>query len=157
MEEILKVFDLTARDGQMILIGSVLFYVFWRVIHVAVFLPFLKVYEEREALTTGASSSSKDLLDEAAAISKRYEDQVQSAHVSAMTEKYQALTQAKKEADALVATAEGEVQELVRKARWEREAALSATKAQVFSDADALAKTIADKLKQPTAASAVRN
>lgn len=157
MEEILKLFDLTTRDGQMILIGSAVFYAFWWIVDVVVFKPFLKVYEEREALTTGASSSSKEILDEAFAINKRCEDQIHSARVSVMTEKYQALNDAKKQASIIITDAENEVQELVRKVRWDRESAMSTTRAQVMSDADALAKTIADRLKQPTASSAARN
>ncbi len=157
MEEILKVFDLTARDGQMILIGSAAFYIFWCIVDVAIFKPFLRVYEEREALTSGAAASSKGIFDEASLINRRTEEKLQAARVAAMTEKYHALIEAKKNASKRVVDAENEVQEQVRNARWNRETALTATKAQVMSEADVLARAIAERLKQPTTSSASQN
>ncbi len=157
MEEILKTFDLTVRDGQMILVGSVVFYAFWCIIDSLVLKPFIKLFEAREALTTGATSSSKNLNEEAASIYKKCEDEIHAARVAAIAEKQQALLEAKNQGATVISRAENEVQESVRKARWDRESALTATKASVMNDADTLAKTIADRLKQPTSSVSARN
>lgn len=157
MEELLKVFDLTPRDGQMILIGAVIFFVFWRVIDAAVFKPFLRLYEEREALTSGASVSSKELLEEAAIVTKRYEERLHAARVSAMAERYQMINQAKKEGAQIVSAAETEVQQSVRDSRTTRERSMAESRKKVLAEADPLARSIADRLTQSAAQSALRN
>lgn len=144
--ETLKVFDLTPQDGQMIVIGAVVFFLFWRIVAALVFKPFLALYEEREALTSGAAESSKHLLDEASAINARSEELVHNARVAAMSDKIQALTAAKKEAAKTAELAESEVQEMVRNARWEREQNTAQTRQKVLSDAETLAKDVVSKL-----------
>ena len=131
----------------MILIGTVIFFIFWRIVEALIFKPFLSVYEEREALTSGASESSKHILEEAHLINQRYEAELHAARVAAMGEKFQALTAAKKEASTITSDAENQVQEMIRKARWERENSLATTKGQVMSEAESLARTIAESLK----------
>lgn len=152
-EEILKIFDLKPRDGQMIVIGIFVFFVFWRIVEKLIFNPFLTLFEEREALTSGAHESSKQLLDEARAISTRCDEDLHRARVSAIAEKLQVLTAAKVQATKISEEAENEVQEMVRKARWEREQNLSQTKQKVMSDADALAQQVVQKLTSSGAAS----
>lgn len=144
--EILKVFDLTAEDGQMIAIGTVVFFIFWQVVASLIVKPFLALYEEREALTFGAAESSKHIHDEAAAINAKSDEQVQSARVAAMEEKIQSLTAAKMEAARIAESTETQVQEMVRKARWEREQNVGQTRQKVMSDAETLARDVVSKL-----------
>ena len=55
MEEILKQFDLSLTDSWMTLVGAVFFVVLWRFLAKALFEPFLRLTEAREAATTGAA------------------------------------------------------------------------------------------------------
>ena len=121
MADILKLFSLSVRDGQMIAAGAAVFFIFWRFFDAVVFKPFWMLTEEREALTSGATETSKALNEEALSIAKRCQDQIQSARIQAMTEKFQALSQAKKDAAKITGDAESAVQELLKKARAERE------------------------------------
>lgn len=149
--EFLKTFDLTPQDGRMILIGTVVFFLFWRIADVLIFRPFLALYEEREALTTGASHSSRDLLEKAAVIRARTEEQVNTARLSAVARKLEVLSAAKQEAAKVTEAAETEVQEAVRKARWEREQNLSQTRERVLSEAETLAREVVGKLTATSA------
>ena len=62
MEEILKKLDLVPQDLTSILIMTVVFALFWRIVGRGVIQKYLDLYEAREQSTTGATSNAEENL-----------------------------------------------------------------------------------------------
>lgn len=146
MQEILKILDLSVRDGQMILVGTVVFFIFWRVMHVAVFKPFLILHEEREAATTGVTASSKELIEDAKRINSEVDTQINETRVRALTKKIAAITEAKKKAGAMVADAEKDAAKAILDARTQRKATADELKASLMASTGSLAEELAENI-----------
>lgn len=149
MEEILKIFTLSVRDGEMIALGALVFFVFWQLIHQAIFRPFLALFEERESLTTGATESARTMLDEAATLEREYESKLHDARVAAIAQKIQNTTNAKKEAASIIGGAESQVQSELKKSRENQAATKERLRGELGKDVESLAQMVAQRVASP--------
>lgn len=146
MEETLKIFDLSVRDAQMIVVGTVFFFLFWRLMHSLVILPFIKLYEQREALTTGVTSSTKEILEEAIKINREVDQALNQTRAEALSKKVAAINEAKKKAGALVADAEKDGAIALQAARDQRKASAEEVRKKLFEGAEGLASELAENI-----------
>lgn len=136
---LLKTFNLTPLDAQMIPFGIVFFVAFWQVLKALLWKPYLALIEAREQATVGSENLAIKLTQDAAQAQARYEDEVLRARVAAMEKKLQLLSEAKKGADQITEKAEAEAQEQIRNARWETAHAVDKIRADLPKEAEKLA------------------
>lgn len=147
MEEILKKFDLIPADLVMILVGAVLFVIFWRAFGKGVIEPFAKLVAAREAATVGADKSADDMLRAAQAITEQYENKLTEERVRLLKIKFDAVAEAKATSAKVVADAEAKAQEMVKNARAEIQTQLHTLRQQALRETEGLAQTMAEKAK----------
>lgn len=146
MEEILKIFDLSVRDAQMIVVGTIAFFLFWRLMHTLVIQPFIKLYEERESLTSGAAASSKEIVEEAARINSEVDTALNQSRAQALSRKVLAITEANKKAAGLVTDAEKDGMSALQLAREQRKASADEVRKKLLEGAEGLASELADSI-----------
>lgn len=151
MEEILKVFTLKPIDAQMIVVSAILFVVFWRLLNIALFQPYFRVVEEREARTSGAMHQADEDLKNAVALEALYSEKIDAARVEGMKLKLQLLDEAKKEANKILESAHQEAE--IIKARG-KEALKDTTEKLLESFPAQVDKISADIVRQVTSDSA---
>lgn len=147
MEEILKIFTLKPLDAKMMIVSAILFVIFWRLLNRALFHPFFKLVEEREARTSGAMHQADDDLKNAVELETLYSEKINTARIEGMKLKLQLLDEAKGQASKIVEVAHQEA-ELI-KARG-KEALRSTTERLLESFPAEVDKVSADIVRQVT-------
>ena len=148
MEGILKTFDLTMIDGIMIPICCLLFFVLWRGLDKFLFSPYLKLFEARELLTTGAVAHSQSLESRANELSHEYEAKMVDARMAAMKLKLELTNKAKLEASAILEKAEQDAKQVVSKAREAIASSAGSANASVGADSSRMIDLIVQKVKE---------
>lgn len=93
-----KNFDLGYFDLVMIPVGSLLFFIFWKLMEAAVFKDFLNLYNSRELATVGSNEETARLQSETANLRVEYNDKLASEKKSALNKKADLIEHSKKEA-----------------------------------------------------------
>lgn len=149
MEAILKTFDLTLLDAQMIGVCIVLFVIYWKGMEACLARPFMTLAERREAATSGSVAEAGSLGAQAEKLEAEVEAALTEARIQAMRERLGEVGAAKKRAAQTIHDAEAAAQQTAKNARAEIEQRLGEIRARVMSDADQMAQTISDRLKSP--------
>ncbi len=147
MAELLKTFDLTPLDAQMILVWAVAFVILWQILARVLFGPYLKLVETRDAQTTGAEDNAKSLTAKADELMLKYEDRITQARIAGMKEKNETLSKARTEAQAITEQADAKAQEKIQKSREELNARLATLKSELERDCESMAASITEKLR----------
>ena len=116
MTDILKIFDLTPSDAQMILAWAIFFFVLWRVLSALCWQPLLKLLEAREAATTGAVAKLHELQQEAEDLSRSFENEILKARIEAAKAKSAMVLEAKAKAQSLLSAAEQQASSSIKNA-----------------------------------------
>lgn len=149
MEGVLKTFDLTPFDIQMILVCVVLFVIFMKVMERVFAKPLLALSERREAATTGAHDHAHVLEEQAHTLLNQYEDAVSQARVEAMKERIAVVDKAKRDAASIVHSAEQQAAAEMNRAKQELAGKLDSLRERVMNDAEGLAQSIVQTLSVP--------
>lgn len=155
LEQILGVFALSVTDFWMICVVAAAFTLYSFVAGKVFFLPFLKNFEAREALTTGADSEASALVERASAIEAEIDERINSARIDAVKEKLEKLQGSQKEASALLLEAENDAQAVVVRGREEIHREIDQLKAELFSRVDDLASDVSRSISDNLTGSGV--
>jgi F-type H+-transporting ATPase subunit b len=137
--------SLTPSDVKMIPVGTALFFVYWQLADRLLFQPFLRVINEREAMTSGASSAAHDTLKEAEQLLTDYDDQILAARVDAMQKKQVALNDCASWSREELAKAANQAQAQIASSRASLAEELKKTQSTMAASISALANDIVAK------------
>lgn len=113
------------------------------------FKPMAKIVEGREGFIRSSKTESKQRLEQAEALAKKYEKELADTRREAQSTLAAAQAEAKKIADQQIADAQKQVQQELMKVFQELEAQKEAAMGQLSGDADLLSQQILDKLLGP--------
>ncbi len=147
-EKILQILDLTPLDVRMILIGTVIFFVFMKLLERTLFAPHMRLSDAREASTSGAAEAAQKMNREAEKIQAKYEEQIGIARKNAMNEKAALVGKARAEADRIVQAAEGEAEESIRQAKLEGAEYIENNRPSIQGQANDLSALIVSRILQ---------
>ena len=114
---ILKTVSLTPTDGVMIVVGTVLVFVLYRVMATSVFAPILEHIEQREALTSGALHTASQMRQKTEGLRARFEDALFRTRVEANVKRSEIVNTAKDQASKVIRDAESEAAQEVKAGR----------------------------------------
>ena len=147
MEEILKKFDLVPADVTMILVGALLFVVFWKTFGKLVIVPFAELVAAREQATIGADETAHELHQKARSLSDQYESRLTEERIKSLKVKFDAVAAAKASAAHIIAEAEAKAQEQTKNARAEIASQLHVLRTQALRETEGVAQAMAEKAK----------
>lgn len=148
MEKILKTFDLTVLDLQMIIVWALVFVVLWRSLSRFFVRPYLKLVEAREAATVAARETAAELNKAADELKEEYDRRLSAERARFQQHKQEALDRAKAEADSIVETAERESRHYRDTFRTELKSGLEELKVQSAAQIGAIAALLVEKLRK---------
>lgn len=122
MESFLKIFDLTVQDGQMILVCAFLFTIFIHLMHRNLFGPMMNLIDSREAASTGAQQEAATLEQLAIETDRQREQRIASARAEFVKQKLEKIAASKREAEAIIHSAEAQAKTDLEAARAKIEA-----------------------------------
>ena len=143
---VLKLFDITIDDVQMIVVGTVFIYALYFAMRSALFKPLLRHVEEREGVTAGALHTAAQMRQKAQALRERYDEGMLQARVAANNERQTAVAKAKATASTMVAEAEAKAAAELQAGRQSIDSALQQAYAKAEGEAQALAETLTSKV-----------
>lgn len=117
MEAILKNFSLLPADVPMILIGTVLFYLFCRIFGRKVIAPYIELLETREAASEGALNEAAGDRRAAEELRVAFDAKILEARAAATAEKLKTLDAVKKDAAKLIENAEAQARHVLESER----------------------------------------
>ncbi len=144
MDEFLKKLDLLPEDLRSILIMTVVFAVFWKVIGKSVIQKHLDLFEARERSTVGAESNAEENLVAAQRLSDECEKTLISERATILKSLDPKISAAKAEAAKLVAAAEEKAHAALQKTREE----LAQESSQLFSSLEARSDELAQQIAE---------
>lgn len=147
-EKILQILDLTPLDVKMILLGTVVFFFFLKLLEKTLFAPYMKLSDARDASTSGAAEAASKLNKDAEMAQSKYEEQVALARKAAMTDKATLIGKARAEADRIIQAAEGEAEEAIRSAKLEGASYLDKNRPAIQGQANELSTLIVSRILQ---------
>jgi F0F1-type ATP synthase membrane subunit b/b' len=146
MKEILAIFTLTPIDGYMILVSSVLFFFFWRMLDVKVFQPFIDLSQKREELTVGSTERAKLYEAQTDQLHQKLDRELTQARVDAMKMKLERLAKARQEASGIIAKAQSEAHQHIHRSREEIKAKIDQASAVLDKTTDELSAEITRRI-----------
>lgn len=146
-ESILNTFTLKPIDAWIIPCSAVGFYCLYRILSAKVFQPYLEFLEKREASSSGAEVSAREILEKAENLTLEYENKLQSSRVELMKEKIKVLSDARSNAEKIILEAEGEAHKEISNVRVEIKSAEQKSKEALDRAATQLAAEIASKIE----------
>ena len=147
MTELLKTFDLNLEDLKMIFVWAVCFVAIWQLLARTLFGPYIKLAEEREAVTTGAEINAKEQNKLADELTAQFEDRMTVARVNAMKIKLAALNKARTEAQGIIEKAESGAQDKLKTNRDQLKVRLDAMRKDLERECDNMVAMITEKVK----------
>ncbi len=147
MEGILKIFDMTPIDLNMILVVGVLFIVLWQALDKVLFTPYLNLIDAREQATVGVEEEAQKAYVKAEVGSRDYDAKVAEARKNAILKKTLVLEDAKKRADSILATAKEQAAKITADSKAMVWAEAESSRKEALSQADTLASEMVAKLK----------
>lgn len=135
----LKTLDINRDDVVMIGAAAVGFCFLWIVLDKWLFTPYVKLFERREKLTTGADEDIKHREEEIAVMLEQYEVKTLEARAASMKEKSEALQKAKSDSNSKIDRAKTVAQEELAKSKQE----IASRKTQLESSAQKEAESLA--------------
>ena len=140
IDTVLETLTLTRLDAIAIPIAGVAFYFFYRLLAKDVFIPYLSIFEEREAAVTGSVASSDK--ENASALEAQYENELSKKRAELVKKKVEKIAVAQKEADSLIQEAEKSATNEVQKFRTALSSEMTAKRATLPGEAKKLAEEI---------------
>lgn len=140
---LLEIVDLTPADGVVSAIGTVVLFVFYRVLSASVFGPVLEHIEKREQLTSGYLKTASEMKQKSAALKEHYEGSLFEARVEAQSARSVVVEDAKQKAAGILKTAEEEVAADVRAGRDSIEEQIAKAEGVSEQEVASLAETLA--------------
>lgn len=117
MEDILRTFDLTPLDAQMILICAVLFVGLVSLLRRNLFSPYLVLLEARENATSGAYKQVEQIKAQSENLNNEYDTQMVDERVAAMKVKLSKIAASKREAQNIIEKAQNNAEQIIKESR----------------------------------------
>lgn len=142
MEEILKKMDLVPQDVRSILIMTVVFAIFWRLVGRGVIQKYLDLFEAREQNTTGATSNAEENLITAQKLIDECEKTLVTERSKIIKSLDPKISEAKAKANKILSDAEAKAQQVMQRTRQQ----IEEETAQLFSSLDARSEELAEQI-----------
>ena len=143
---VLKLFDITIDDVQMIVVGTVFIYALYFAMRSALFKPLLRHVEEREGVTAGALHTAAQMRQKAQALRERYDEGMLQARLAANKERGELVSKAKVAANGVISEAENQAAKELQAGRQGIDAALQSAYQKAEGEAKVLADTLTAKV-----------
>jgi len=150
MAGFLQSLDLNETDALMIPIGTILFFVFFRLLSTRLFQPLIGILEERERRTIGSEQLSDELQEKAQDIRNRIEVRTSLAEAQHQAERQLIAERGRAEAAEIVAAAEAAASEIVRQSRTEIEHECSQIRDHSMGRLEEVADSVARRIVEPS-------
>jgi len=150
MAGFLQSLDLNETDALMIPIGTILFFVLFRLLSTRLFQPLIGILEERERRTIGSEQLSDELQEKAQDIRNRIEVRTSLAEVQHQAERQLIVERGRVEAAEIVAAAEAAASEIVRQSRTEIEHECSQIRDHSMGRLEEVADSVARRIVEPS-------
>lgn len=150
MAGFLQSLDLNETDALMIPIGTILFFVFFRLLSTRLFQPLIGILEERERRTIGSEQLSHELQEKAQDIRNRIEVRTSLAEVQHQAERQLIVERGRAEAANIVAAAEAAASEIVRQSRTEIDIECSQIRDHSMGRLEEVADSVARRIVEPS-------
>jgi|GEM_PF-4919388 len=150
MAGFLQSLDLNETDALMIPLGTILFFVFFRLLSTRLFQPLIGILEERERRTIGSEQLSHELQEKAQDIRNRIEVRTSLAEVQHQAERQLIVERGRAEAAEIVAAAEAAASEIVRQSRTEIEHECSQIRDHSMGRLEEVADSVARRIVEPS-------
>lgn len=142
-----KNLELTAMDVKMIPVGGLLFFIFWKAMEAKVFIPYLKLFEAREAATVGSVGIANEIESEARSLQEQYKQGIFNARKDAVQQKLEKLEIVKKDNTAVLTEAETKASQISDNARKELEAKMAELSNSLNQKVENLSEEVVNKIK----------
>ena len=146
-----RYFMLTRDDLLMIPVGSLFFVALWRTLAHLVFLPYLKLLEQRDAAGAGVSQSAAQLAHKATLLNQDYEQRIAVVRVAEAKARSAKLIRAKEQAALLLKDAQENAVHHLEGERASMAAETENARQDILSEVDTLAVELARKALDPPA------
>jgi F0F1-type ATP synthase membrane subunit b/b' len=146
LENLIKFFGLHDFDVVMIVAFTIIFTMYWVFSSKLVFKPFLELFELKEKLTTGATSSAQELRTEAEKLRRTYEEQILITQKEAFSEKLERIGHAKKQSSRRLSEASSEAKNLIAQGRGAIDQEVQELRSGLSRDVEDLVNTSVDKM-----------
>ncbi|GEM_PF-7134500 len=140
IDTVLETLTLTRLDAVAIPVAGIAFYFFYRLLAKDVFVPYLSIYEQREAAVTGSVASTDK--ENASALEAQYEAELSKKRAELVKKKVEKIAVAQKEADSLIQEAEKTAASEVLKFRTTLSSQMNTRRAALPGEAKKLAEEI---------------
>ena len=134
--------DLVPQDVQSILIMTVVFAVFWRLVGRGVIQKYLDLFEAREQNTTGAASNAEENLTTAQKLIDECEKTLVTERSRIIKSLEPKIAEAKASANKILSEAEAKAQQAIQRTRQQ----IEDEAAQLFSSLEVRAEELAEQI-----------
>ena len=150
MASFLQSLDLNETDTLMIPIGTILFFVLFRLLSSRLFQPLIGLIEEREKRTTGSEQLSNELQERAQDIRNRIEVRTSLAEAQHQAERQLIIERSRAEASEIIAAAEAATSEIVRQSRTEIDRECNQIREHSLGRLEEMASSVARRILEPS-------
>jgi F0F1-type ATP synthase membrane subunit b/b' len=150
MASFLQSLDLNETDALMIPIGTVLFFILFRLLSTRLFQPLIVLIEERERRTIGSEQLSIELQEKAQDIRNRIEVRTSLAEAQHQAERQLIVERGRTEAAEIVAAAEAAASEILRRSRTEIEHECNQIRDHSMGRLEEVADSVARRIVEPS-------
>ena len=142
---------LTKSDLMMIPVGVITFVLLWQALGRLVFIPYLRLLEEREQAGLGTAQLAAQLTHKASLISQDYEEKLSLARVAAAKARMRVLVKAKEQAAQLLREAQDSAMRHLEDARSVIGAEIKTQRETIMPEVEVLAGELTRKAILPPA------
>jgi F0F1-type ATP synthase membrane subunit b/b' len=150
MDELLRTLSLTRADAYMIPVGTILFFLLWRLLDVTLFGPYLQLAEMRERMTTGAFADAEAMEREAAERNGESDARTFEARVAFVKTKMERVNESRREAQAIVEQAERAAAEQLKSSRVALKEEIDTLRRENLGRAELLASELTQQVLRPS-------
>mgnify|MGYP007051601409 CR=1 FL=1 len=142
---------LTRDDILMIPVGALLFVALWQSLAQLIFMPYLKLLEERDSAGPGASRLAAQLRHKAQLLTQDYEERLALTRVTEAKVRMAEIGQAQERAASMIKDAQAEALHQLETARAAVAIEIETVRKELLRQVDVLAREMSAKVTQPPA------
>ena len=142
-----ETFDLQRIEIQLIPVGAILFFLFWKLMDKKVFSPFLALVEAREKATAGSLVDADKIYKQATDVAEKTEAEILQARKDAVKIKNEKILEAKIKVDNSIKDFEQEMLTRLLESRNHLELEVDKINQDLNSSQETLANEIVEKIK----------
>jgi len=148
LDTFLKTLTLTRTDAVAMIISAFLFYTLYKFLSAKVFIPYIALYEQREAASTGALDDAQDINRKAAKVNKEFEEKINDEKIKISKARSETISSLKSEIEKNIKSKESQVSIVVTQEREKIAAESTELNKKVTELSESLSADIVGKLQK---------